>query len=587
MPAGGRTARSRSPSETSTLSHTSELEDEDFATNVYEFNPSHWMGKEPQDGELTASIFSIGGDSNGAKEGKGLEREAQRLLQIHQSEYTGDGFPEGSHSAKLTAVLVGKKGTVPLFRWKHVTQTSMSFDDLSVSEVMVATWYSSANKNVQDEVGRMGGISDSDRHGLAKLLSDVKKHSIKSTPTSKGTNVKHIDPGFLQVGLDPDRSSGARNAPIRQATWLCIPYFSLQKYAGLLSEAPSGSYPTRTLLQEQYSGVPRERDMQQAICQTGHVPANVCFHVAQLWCIVVDNSLLITCGTMTEAAIRADVVDLVTEPSRNPAAKGSSAFIYVYYSDAVMYAIPLDECKSWFGFISHFHEFWPQTLRFTHRDRVITSVEWPATLDWARNSISRTTLYLNIVSAPQPPPRGELNTAALPEWKDKDQKNEETKQTEESKHSRLAPDETAKTKETAPDNWRPTPVTEEDKFHVFSWLGSRMTSTEGEAQPNGLQAQLQEVHDFLTNETKPSDRNAYQTCPEATRLDIIKYLQQHRTWAVASKDRRRKQRVGDRIDIYNASELVFRFFVPLEFGGPTVGKFWGAVHRLVQVSLQS
>jgi hypothetical protein len=27
--------------------------------------------------------------------------------------------------------------------------------------------------------------------------------------------------------------------------------------------------------------------------------------------------------------------------------------------------------------------------------------------------------------------------------------------------------------------------------------------------------------------------------------------------------------------------------VPLEFGGPTVGKFWGAVHRLVQVSLQS
>lgn len=426
----------------------------------------------------------------------------------------------------------------------------------------------------------MGGISDSDRHGLVKLLSDVKKYSIKATPTSQGTNVKHIDPGFLQVKLDPQGNPGIKgSSATRQATWLCIPYFSLQKYAGLLSEASSGSYPTRTLLQEQYSGVPRERDMQQAVCQSGHVPANFCFHVAQLWCIVVDDSLLITCGTMAEAAIRGDIIDLVTEPSRHPAAKGSSPFIHVQYGDAVTYAIPLDECKSWFGFISHFHEFWPQTLQFTFRDRVaVTAAEWPATMDWARSSSSRTTLYLTVVSGPPPLPRGELNTASVPEGKDKGQNNEEPKHTTQPPS---APDDTAKTQENVSERWKPTPDAEKDYFHVFGWLRS-ITTVTGE-RVDGLETQVREVHDFLSSKARPSDRNAYQACPEATRLETIEYLQQHRTWTEAGKDKRQKQRMSDRIDIYNACELIFRFFMPLEFSGPTVGKFWGAVHRLVQV----
>jgi hypothetical protein len=86
-------------------------------------------------------MFSVSGETSGAKEGRGLDKEGQRSLQVYQSEYTGDGFPEGSHSAKLTAVLDGKRGRQPLFRWRHVTQASMNFDDLSVSGILVCTWY--------------------------------------------------------------------------------------------------------------------------------------------------------------------------------------------------------------------------------------------------------------------------------------------------------------------------------------------------------------------------------------------------------------------------------------------------------------
>ena len=100
-----------------------------------------------------------------------------------------------------------------------------------------------------------------------------------------------MEPGLLQVRLDADSAAKTKDTPARTATWLCIPYFSLQKYGGPLSGATSGSFPTRTLLQEQYSGVSAERDMQQAVCQTGHVPPGMCFHVAQMWCIVLDDCL--------------------------------------------------------------------------------------------------------------------------------------------------------------------------------------------------------------------------------------------------------------------------------------------------------
>lgn len=152
VPTESRTARSRSPSETSTIISNSDSEDEAFVTDVYEFSPSYWTVKELRESELTASMFSVSGESTGAKEGRGTEREGHRFLQLYQSEYTGDGYPEGSHSAKLTAVLDGKRGRQPLFRWRHVTQTTMSFEDLSVSSNRGHTW----SESLTGYTGRSG-----------------------------------------------------------------------------------------------------------------------------------------------------------------------------------------------------------------------------------------------------------------------------------------------------------------------------------------------------------------------------------------------------------------------------------------------
>lgn len=54
--------------------------------------------------------------------------------------------------------------------------------------------------------------------------------------------------------------------------------------------------------------------------------------------------------------------------------------------------------------------------------------------------------------------------------------------------------------------------------------------------------------------------------------------------AVLGKDRIRAQNYEDKVEIFNKADALFQFFLPPEFSGLTVDKYWGAVHRLLVVS---
>lgn len=74
------------------------------------------------------------------------------------------------------------------------------------------------------------------------------------------------------------------------ARWICIPFFSLEQYSGLLAGTSTSLFPAQTLLQVQYSRNTVARDMEQAVVQLGIAERGECFHVSQLWCLVIDNS---------------------------------------------------------------------------------------------------------------------------------------------------------------------------------------------------------------------------------------------------------------------------------------------------------
>jgi hypothetical protein len=53
------------------------------------------------------------------------------------------------------------------------------------------------------------------------------------------------------------------------------------------------------------------------------------------------------------------------------------------------------------------------------------------------------------------------------------------------------------------------------------------------------------------------------------------------------KSLKRQKKYEDRADLVNAAEIMFQFFLHSRFDGPTVGKYWGALFRLIAVSFNS
>ena len=258
----------RSPDYSPVQSPGASSDEEGFvATNVYDFR----LSRPPS---IAQSVSEKGGSDRdvGISGSNAISASKKEGLHIYESQYTGDAFIDGSHSARLTAVQDPKRQRQPLFRWLHLKHTVLNLDQLL------------------DEVTHDPEINDPDRNHVAKLLAEVRKSS-KLKQKADGSHVKYTPPMTLRFPLPSDDSSKSRTTYQRSMTWLCIPYFSLEEYSGLLSSQSPTAYPNQTLWQAQYSGNAQERDMQQVVCQInkGSLPPKSCFHISQLWAIVVDT----------------------------------------------------------------------------------------------------------------------------------------------------------------------------------------------------------------------------------------------------------------------------------------------------------
>ncbi|KAI8965869.1 hypothetical protein F5Y11DRAFT_258925 [Daldinia sp. FL1419] len=522
--------------------------DETMGGKVFQFIPSRTSRVLSKSGHSIDSNISLEKSDDGApvmRDEPNIPRTGD-ILHVFQSQYTGDAVSEGTHTAKLTVIHDPKKQRQPLFRWVHLKQDMMNLDALS------------------SEIARIPGVTDSERNGFAKLLTEVKKTSVKVRPTAKGNNVRHMDPKPIRVTIPPDGRT--KDQTSRFVTWLCVPYFSLEKYSGLLSASTTTSFPIETLLQSEYARTTQERDMQQAVCKNGEVPEGTCFHIVQLWCIVLDNTLLITCGRMPGSALREDIVRIANEPLKEPTSKGKK--IYVSYYDTVLWEFPLESCLMWFDFSIHFREFWPQAIKIYHRGHALTETDWPRIVNLVRNVNTKVILDLRLWTHPLPPGSGVLQPL-----------QEEVEDTEDEKPA------TGQGEGVNPKAKRTSTI--DGKFHVFSWL--EMSESEGNnKEPNAeaLTANLREAEGYLIKSTSMRDRNAYNNCNISSQSSVYAYLK-GKGLRIEKMDKgsREKREYKNRIDLYNAADIVFSFFLPQSLGEdiPTIGKFWGAVESLIEI----
>ncbi|KAH6648167.1 hypothetical protein BKA67DRAFT_409341 [Truncatella angustata] len=477
---------------------------------------------------------------------------ANKLLHIVKSQYAGeDAYYDGDHSVKLTVAHDPKHSGQPLFRWLHLQQRQLNLDELSA------------------EISRIPNLSSEELHGITKLLGQV-RNNIKHHRTANGQSVKHMVPGTTRITITGGNAPGNQRSDGKNSkkplTWLCIPYLSLEKYSGLMSASTTAGFPPETLLQYDYAASAQERDMEQVVALAKAAPEGECIHVNQLWSIVLGHSFLITCGHMPSVSLRDNVVKIVTEPPLETASKTKS--IYVSYCHTVLWALPLDTCRTWFSFVKHFHDFWPQAIRFYHRDKIITENDWPQMV--YRASSTQTTVELRMSPHPQPPPTGVLQPI---------QHNPGHQAQSPQKDATQVPKTLSQSVNNA--------------FHVFTWMDIAKPKSVMSAELNvdNILKQLAEAHKYLGGSTSGRDRKIYEAGRLSTQEKLHAYLEAEGKVLDSSteEDTSKRDDWTSCVDLYNAAEIIFRFFLPRRFdsSAPTVGKFWGAIEVLVEAPLEA
>lgn len=99
---------------------------------------------------------------------------------------------------------------------------------------------------------------------------------------------------------------------------------------------------------------------------------------------------------------------------------------------------------------------------------------------------------------------------------------------------------------------------------------------------------LIEIDEYVRNKIPRIERLAYECCPEKSRDEVHQVLEQSMGQKSFSRDGQAFEQLpsGDKIAVVTVAEKLFRFFLPLDFQGPTVLKFWGALLRFLLVSKQ-
>ena len=134
-----------------------------------------------------------------------------------------------------------------------------------------------------------------------------------------------------------------------------------------------------------------------------------------------------------------------------------------------------------------------------------------------------------------------------------------------------------------PSKKRPAPATH---FAVLTCLDG-VSATDPYDRP-ALEKQLEKVHHVLLCDTSFRDRKMYRSCPEDSRATLYQFLEAggaaQQEGASEAPARRQKSVDDYNIDLFNSVDAVFRFFFPAGSAGlPTVGKYWGAIGRVLRV----
>jgi hypothetical protein len=202
--------------------------------------------------------------------------------------------------------------------------------------------------------------------------------------------------------------------------------------------------------------------------------------------------------------------------------------------------------------LSKFQTFWPNIPEFWHKEQAVTAEMWPKVLKLASsNGSAPLKLTMKLGPLPEPPQRAILR----------------------SEPHMLPTSHGGKGKTTI-----------NDFAHILALpTGGLRGFGVQNAGLKFLEVQLNAAESFLTGETTLSERKAYKACKSATRTECYEYLTGLAGRVEDDGSDTIRRAYQEKIDIFNAADIVYSFFIPLNFNGPMVNKFWGAVRAIIEV----
>ncbi|ESZ93269.1 hypothetical protein SBOR_6369 [Sclerotinia borealis F-4128] len=433
---------------------------------------------------------------------KALMVHRPKVDRIIQSHYTGDGFMGGMHSLELTVAAGQATSTgrlpVPLFNWIRFEDSSMDFDSF------------------QNGILNLDGIKEGERFGISRLLERVKRRYDKTLQVSSRIKVRHMIPKLLQEPFHDEAPSAETKS--RKLTWLCLPYFSLQKYAS--SDLQPSSHPPRTLLQIRQSMTPKERDLKQA------------------------------------------------------------------------------------DFVNHFFELWPLRFGFTYRGNAISSKDWPRIFNQAERS--KVCLELKFSSKFKMSPTGVLVAPrdSIGEFDQNERQDSEEDGASNQADSNIADLDTPKSDPYAKDSNSPsarsataTKPRLSNEFHTFIWMNTHIDMSNSpktarnssssnpiaSINENLLQDDLQEIDDYLLQKTNFNERLTYKSSSGHTRRQFYDLLVEVESKVQAVQSLRSTYEL--QVELANAAEVLFGFFLSPQHSNPTTQKYWGPLYDIIMAML--
>ncbi|RDW68486.1 hypothetical protein BP5796_09143 [Coleophoma crateriformis] len=294
---------------------------------------------------------------------KDLGTYEETIHSVIYSKYLGDDQARGSISADLRtqseAPAHSSTDSNLLMRWTHLESQCPGFEYFS------------------DHVQRLPGLDEDYKQDIAALLERTREAHEQSILTSDGPRGK-----YLEACLDEEVILNKHEKKNKAHTirFLCLPYFFLAPYSGYTLPNTSSLHPMKTLLQYSSASTSKKRDLDQAVCRLEYTKKGNCYHVPQIWCLILDNDILLTCSRLSSTDLRSGIIDIVSTP---PVSGGDKKPAYVRVSDGAnrLWILPKNACTPWFRFVANFKDTssiqdFENDFEVRHKGRVVDTTSW-------------------------------------------------------------------------------------------------------------------------------------------------------------------------------------------------------------------